>query len=119
METKIFVDFAEQLKDRYRSTAATIYYRVGAGAPVLMAGDELPPEVLETYFDYSGPKYIVSESAMPIKNTDTYFSRFVFGTKAGGVTLLFVLSTEQRAAYDDNAGDIVNDIMAFKEKVDV
>ena len=94
-----------------------IYYTTPATEkPVHLTGEELVPELLEQYFLYDGPKYIVAEGSKPLRFTDRYFSRLVYPTRVPGQTILFVFSSEQHEAYETIASSIVTDIAAFKEK---
>ncbi len=82
-----------------------------------LTGEELVPELLEQYFLYDGPKYIVAEGSKPLRFTDRYFSRLVYPTRVPGQTILFVFSSEQHEAYETIASSVVTDIAAFKERI--
>ena len=121
MDIQIYQDFARQMVTKYGQAAIAdlaIYYTTPATEkPVHLTGEELVPELLEQYFLYDGPKYIVAEGSKPLRFTDRYFSRLVYPTRVPGQTLLFVFSTEQHEAYEAIASSIVTDIAAFKERI--
>ena len=109
--------FAEHMRKAYTSDCSI--YLESRGVMELMAGAELPEQLLEQYLGYIGPKYIVSESRLPLMGTDSVFSRFVFCTKAGQRRLLVVLSTERREADEgDITAEIIKDIREFREGVE-
>ena len=121
MDIQIYQDFARQMVTKYGQAAIAhlaIYYTTPATEkPVHLTGEELVPELLEQYFLYDGPKYIVAEGSKPLRFTDRYFSRLVYPTRVPGQTLLFVFSSEQHEAYEAIASSIVTDIAAFKERI--
>ena len=121
MDIQIYQDFARQMVTKYGQAAIAdlaIYYNTPATEkPVHLTGEELVPELLEQYFLYDGPKYIVAEGSKPLRFTDRYFSRLVYPTRVPGQTLLFVFSSEQHEAYEAIASSIVTDIAAFKERI--
>ena len=121
MDIQIYQDFARQMVTKYGQAAIAdlaIYYTTPATEkPVHLTGEELVPELLEQYFLYDGPKYIVAEGSKPLRFTDRYFSRLVYPTRVPGQTLLFVFSSEQHEAYETIASSIVTDIAAFKERI--
>ena len=121
MDIQIYQDFAWQMVTKYGQAAIAdlaIYYTTPATEkPVHLTGEELVPELLEQYFLYDGPKYIVAEGSKPLRFTDRYFSRLVYPTRVPGQTLLFVFSSEQHEAYEAIASSIVTDIAAFKERI--
>ena len=121
MDIQIYQDFARQMVTKYGQTAIAdlaIYYTTPATEkPVHLTGEELVQELLEQYFLYDGPKYIVAEGSKPLRFTDRYFSRLVYPTRVPGQTLLFVFSSEQHEAYEAIASSIVTDIAAFKERI--
>ena len=129
MDIQIYQDFARQMVTKYGQAAIAdlaIYYTTPAtekpvhltsSSPVRCTGEELVPELLEQYFLYDGPKYIVAEGSKPLRFTDRYFSRLVYPTRVPGQTLLFVFSSEQHEAYEAIASSIVTDIAAFKERI--
>ena len=121
MDIQIYQDFARQMVTKYGQAAIAdlaIYYTTPATEkPVHLTGEELVPELLEQYFLYDGPKYIVAEGSKPLRCTDRYFSRLVYPTRVPGQTLLFVFSSEQHEAYEAIASSIVTDIAAFKERI--
>ena len=109
-------NFADHIKNTYKSDC-TIYLE-NNGQMELMVGAEISDQLMEQYLKYVGPKYIVSESQLPLMVTENIFSRFVFCTKAGPKKLLVVLSTEHREAYEgDTTADIIRDIREFREGV--
>ena len=109
--------FAEHMRTTYTSYCSI--YLESRGVMELMAGAELPEQPLEQYLGYIGPKYIVSESRLPLMGTENVFSRFVFCTKAGQRRLLVVLSAERREAYEgDITAEIIKDIREFREGVE-
>lgn len=109
--------FAEHMRKTYTSDCSI--YLESRGVMELMAGAELPEQLLEQCLGYIGPKYIVSESRLPLMGTENAFSRFVFCTKAGQRRLLVVLSTERREAYEgDITAEIIKDIREFREGVE-
>ena len=99
MDIQIYQDFARQMVTKYGQAAIAdlaIYYTTPATEkPVHLTGEELVPELLEQYFLYDGPKYIVAEGSKPLRFTDRYFSRLVYPTRVPGQTILFVFSSEQ------------------------
>ena len=121
MDIQMYQDFARQMVTKYGQAAIAdlaIYYTTPATEkPVHLTGEELVPELLEQYFLYDGPKYIVAEGSKPLRFTDRYFSRLVYPTRVPGQTLLFVFSSEQHEAYEAIASSIVTDIAAFKERI--
>lgn len=121
MDIQIYQDFARQMVTKYGQAAIAdlaIYYTTPATEkPVHLTGEELVPELLEQYFLYDGPKYIVAEGSKPLRFTDRYFSRLVYPTRVPGQTILFVFSSEQHEAYEAIASSIVTDIAAFKERI--
>ena len=121
MDIQIYQDFARQMVTKYGQAAIAdlaIYYTTPATEkPVHLTGEELVPELLEQYFLYDGPKYIVAEGSKPLRFTDRYFSRLVYPTRVPGQTLLFVFSSEQHEAYEAIASSVVTDIAAFKERI--
>ena len=121
MDIQIYQDFARQMVTKYGQAAIAdlaIYYTTPATEkPVHLTGEELVPELLEQYFLYDGPKYIIAEGSKPLRFTDRYFSRLVYPTRVPGQTLLFVFSSEQHEAYEAIASSIVTDIAAFKERI--
>lgn len=121
MDIQIYQDFARQMVTKYGQAAIAdlaIYYTTPATEkPVHLTGEELVPELLEQYFLYDGPKYIVAEGSKSLRFTDRYFSRLVYPTRVPGQTLLFVFSSEQHEAYEAIASSIVTDIAAFKERI--
>ena len=121
MDIQIYQDFARQMVTKYGQAAIAdlaIYYTTPATEkPVHLTGEELVPELLEQYFLYDGPKYIVAEGSKPLRFTDRYFSRLVYPTRVPGQTLLFVFSSEQHEAYEAIASSIVTDIAAFKQRI--
>ena len=121
MDIQIYQDFARQMVTKYGQAAIAdlaIYCTTPATEkPVHLTGEELVPELLEQYFLYDGPKYIVAEGSKPLRFTDRYFSRLVYPTRVPGQTLLFVFSSEQHEAYEAIASSIVTDIAAFKERI--
>ena len=121
MDIQIYQDFARQMVTKYGQAGIAdlaIYYTTPATEkPVHLTGEELVPELLEQYFLYDGPKYIVAEGSKPLRFTDRYFSRLVYPTRVPGQTLLFVFSSEQHEAYEAIASSIVTDIAAFKERI--
>ena len=121
MDIQIYQDFARQMVTKYGQAAIAdlaIYYTTPATEkPVHLTGEELVPELLEQYFLYDGPKYIVAEGSKPLRFTDRYFSRLVYPTRVPGQTILFVSSSEQHEAYETIASSIVTDISAFKERI--
>ena len=121
MDIQIYQDFARQMVTKYGQAAIAdlaIYYATPATEkPVHLTGEELVPELLEQYFLYDGPKYIVAEGSKPLRFTDRYFSRLVYPTRVPGQTILFVFSSEQHEAYEAIASSIVTDIAAFKERI--
>ena len=121
MDIQIYQDFARQMVTKYGQAAIAdlaIYYTTPATEkPVHLTGEELVPELLEQYFLYDGPKYIVAEGSKPLRFTDRYFSRLVYPTRVPGQTLLFVFSSVQHEAYEAIASSIVTDIAAFKERI--
>ena len=121
MDIQIYQDFARQMVTKYGQAEIAdlaIYYTTPATEkPVHLTGEELVPELLEQYFLYDGPKYIVAEGSKPLRFTDRYFSRLVYPTRVPGQTLLFVFSSEQHEAYEAIASSIVTDIAAFKERI--
>ena len=121
MDIQIYQDFARQMVTKYGQAAIAdlaIYYTTPATEkPVHLTGEELVPELLEQYFLYDGPKYIVAEGSKPLRFTDRYFSRLVYPTRVPGQTLLFVFSSEQHEAYEAIASSIVTDIAAFKDRI--
>lgn len=121
MDIQIYQDFARQMVTKYGQAAIAdlaIYYTTPATEkPVHLTGEELVPELLEQYFLYDGPKYIVAEGSKPLRFTDRYFSRLVYPTRVPGQTILFVFSSEQHEAYETIASSIVTDIAAFKERI--
>lgn len=121
MDIQIYQDFARQMVTKYGQAAIAdlaIYYTTPATEkPVHLTGEELVPELLEQYFLYDGPKYIVAEGSKPLRFTDRYFSRLVYPTCVPGQTILFVFSSEQHEAYETIASSIVTDIAAFKERI--
>ena len=121
MDIQIYQDFARQMVTKYGQAAIAdlaIYYTTPATEkPVHLTGEELVPELLEQYFLYDGPKYIVAEGSKPLRFTDRYFSRLVYPTRVPGQTLVFVFSSEQHEAYEAIASSIVTDIAAFKERI--
>ena len=109
-------NFADHIKNTYKSDC-TIYLE-NNGQMELMVGAAISDQLMEQYLKYVGPKYIVSESQLPLMGTENIFSRFVFCTKAGPKKLLVVLSTEHREAYEgDTTADIIRDIREFREGV--
>jgi len=56
--------FAEHMRKTYTSDCSI--YLESRGVMELMAGAELPEQLLEQYLGYIGPKYIVSESRLPL-----------------------------------------------------
>lgn len=121
MDIQIYQDFARQMVTKYGQAAIAdlaIYYTTPATEkPVHLTGEELVPELLEQYFLYDGPKYIVAEGSKPLRFTDRYFSRLVYPTRVPGQTILFVFSSEQHEAYETIASSVVTDIAAFKERI--
>ena len=121
MDIQIYHDFVRQMVTKYGQAAIAdlaIYYTTPATEkPVHLTGEELVPELLEQYFLYDGPKYIVAEGSKPLRFTDRYFSRLVYPTRVPGQTILFVFSSEQHEAYETIASSIVTDISAFKERI--
>lgn len=121
MDIQIYQDFARQMVTKYGQAAIAdlaIYYTTPATEkPVHLTGEELVPELLEQYFLYDGPKYIIAEGSKPLRFTDRYFSRLVYPTRVPGQTILFVFSSEQHEAYEAIASSIVTDIAAFKERI--
>ena len=121
MDIQIYQDFARQMVTKYGQAAIAdlaIYYTTPATEkPVHLTGEELVLELLEQYFLYDGPKYIVAEGSKPLRFTDRYFSRLVYPTRVPGQTILFVFSSEQHEAYEAIASSIVTDIAAFKERI--
>ena len=74
MDIQIYQDFARQMVTKYGQAAIAdlaIYYTTPATEkPVHLTGEELGPELLEQYFRYDGPKYIVAEGSKPLRFTD-------------------------------------------------
>ena len=121
MEIEIYRDFVQQMKTKYgQYTIAdlAIYYRAAENPqPAHLAGEELIPDILDMYFAYDGPKYVVAEGTKPLRYTERYFSRLIYPARLPGKTVLFVLSSEQQEAYEAVATSIINDINQFKRKV--
>lgn len=73
--------FAEHMRKTYTSDCSI--YLESRGVMELMAGAELPEQLLEQYLGYIGPKYIVSESRLPLMGTDNVFFSICFLYQSG------------------------------------
>ena len=73
--------FAEHMRKTYTSDCSI--YLESRGVMELMAGAELPEQLLEQYLGYIGPKYIVSESRLPLMGTENTFLDLFSAPKRG------------------------------------
>lgn len=64
-------NFADHIKNTYKSDC-TIYLE-NNGQMELMVGAEISDQLMEQYLKYVGPKYIVSESQLPLMGTENIF----------------------------------------------